>query len=653
MARQRFDRTKLKSETAMRLYDSIFGTKGNIVPAEDDGDARKRMMREKKLAFDLLRMERGPQAIVEEKDGSLFPSGNGSRNGFGNDFGNHPINGGYVPSLEEVAEVSKEIDLNETQVPEPISIPVTGASEPEETSVPVKGKKKGFLANLDKQYTGDAGSAGDSTDISNVTVPVASDVSDDQDAGQLSTGITTKIPSFARTGQSAITSKVPQISLEQYLAYFEDYGVVGEEKNLLRFSFRLSQLKPTFVDGKAGSGKTYIIKAGLSLLPKDYVLSVDCASDTSLFIDDDVEKYPIIWFKEFQKVAYKTGGNNQLLEMIKSWAEGEDARRRVNDHGKLKFQTISEKCVISCLATENAKKSKFDKDKETLRRFDILHTDESPEHIQAVLEYKANQRSMTAQKKKLSKFQEDQVKRHFKELVDLAQDKDNPIMVCDPFGDIVKEYIPETPRAMAYVDMYYDYVDGCAKFHHKNRLGEDNLILVDLEDQYIVYQIYHKDFCDTLKKLDNLSDEGFDKCAKKSKEQVDWTKMFEKGYEVVKERFSEEVAEEWVARQLVNNKITVWDPLTKTDVVIVDYNNPTSHPLKQASYDPAVQQSDPNDSDDPVQGPQYSPPQITPVHSGADIAAEAYTPDVPGEDEIEVEIEEEIETQPVEEISLE
>ncbi|MBW3010886.1 hypothetical protein KY326_01565 [Candidatus Woesearchaeota archaeon] len=659
MAR-RIDRSRLRSETAKKIYDDLYGAQ-QVQPVVDDESDKIRLLEEKRRQFAIWAMGRelgrkndnfSEEQVREfermKQAGYKAPEANDttSRNGTANIPAYVPE---VIPVSEEAEKKNPDTDSGTARNP--------GSAKPAATT----DSQGDFLENLKKQYSNEG--KGQDPSSANPAVDLDTDASSAQQPEDLSDktveGSTTgnnsvnnspsqapkQTPGFVRSSKGPLTSKVPQISLEEYLTYMEDSGVVGEEKNLLRFGFRLGQLKPTFIDGKAGSGKTYIIKAGLSMLPKDYVLTVDCASNTSLFIDEkEVEKYPIIWFKEFQKVAYKSGGNNELLEMIKSWAEGEDAKRRVNDHGKLKFQTITEKCVISCIATENDKKGRFDRDKETLRRFDILHTDESQEHVKKVMEYKAKLRVTNSQPKKLSQLKADQVKRHFKELVDISIDKDNELLVSNPFAEAIKEYIPETPRAISYMDMYYDYVEGCTKFHYKNRLGENNLIISDLHDLYVIYRIYHDDFCDMLQKLDDLSEEEFQKRAQKSKDTIDWRAIFESGYETVKACFSEEVAEEWVARQLVGNKITVWDPILKKDVVIVDYNNPTPSSQTPKQYGHQALPSD--------QAQQYAPtPDTTPVTEEKD--PQTYTPQIEQEDPSATDVkEEEVDIQPVDEISL-
>lgn len=632
MARDIFNRKRLRSEAARRVYERAFGPQDKTEEEEEEQSKYKLLMeKRRKFNFWLLRSGKGQEDLTEEKlhefEERRSPDYGTINSPEDEEEQQDPAAASAAPAapstietrLDPAHEISK--DYEETGADE------EPGEKKKDTPSPAKpGSGDDFLEDLKKQYASPgAGSA-------------------DEEPSELqdrAAATTQQIPSFAKRGQAALTSRVPQVSLEEFLTYFRDYGIVGEEKNLLRFGFRLSQLKPTFIDGSAGSGKTYIIKAALSLLSEDYYMTVDCASNTALYINEaEVEKHPIIWFKEFQKVAYKSGGNNEIMEMIKSWAEGEDAKRSVNDHGKLKLQKISERCVISCIATENSKKRKFDKDKETLRRFDILHTDESQEHIKAVREYKANLRTMTQTPKELSTLESDQVKRHFKELVDM--NSGNQLKTFDPFANVIDEYLPETPRSVSYIDMYTQYVDGCAKFNYKNRLGENGLILVDLEDQFVVYRIYHKEFCDTLQRLDDMSDEDFDKHARRSKQPVDWRAVFDAGYEKIKERFSEEVAEEWVARQLTDKKVTVWDPILKKDVVIVDYDNPAPSSQSPKQYQHQALPSD--------QGEQYQPGQDT-GQDPTDPNPLAYTPKVEP-DNLDTEVGGDINIDPVDEISL-
>jgi hypothetical protein len=157
---------------------------------------------------------------------------------------------------------------------------------------------------------------------------------------------------------------------------------------------------------------------------------------------------------------------------------------------------------------------------------------------------------------------------HISECIDLKLD--SPPL--DPFAEYMDQYLPITTKSIAYIDDYYSYLDGCAKFHHKDRMlenGRKSLLVLNLADHYIIHQIYHAEFCQTLLKLDNL--ESFGDKGQKALEPVNWGACFEAGIAKMKENFPDVVVNKWIARQISDKKLSVPDVIKQEDVALFDY----------------------------------------------------------------------------------
>jgi hypothetical protein len=348
----------------------------------------------------------------------------------------------------------------------------------------------------------------------------------------------------------------------------KDKKIVAQEKALIKMTLKAIMLNSFSVEGPAGSGKTYILENGLmSVLPKDAACRIEFTTDAALFNKyEELNKYKILVFPEYQKILKN---NPQIKELIKTITEGRVAKRQKMEDGDAVQQVIYPKCVITAIADENEFKDALYKDKEDMRRFSHIRLDTSYETTKRILEQKSQSRcSIPNSRKNAPGSLCERIREHLAECLDLKLE--NPPI--DPFADYMRQHLPDTDKSIAYVDDYYSYLDGCAKFHHNQRMvesGNESFLVLDLADHFTVYGIYHKEFCDTLLKLENLKD--FGNRVQKAQEPVDWKACFDAGVAKMCENFPENVVDNWVARQLKDKTLTVKDPVTQEDQVLFEY----------------------------------------------------------------------------------
>src|SRR3989344_505880 len=153
------------------------------------------------------------------------------------------------------------------------------------------------------------------------------------------------------------------------------------------------------IEGPSGSGKSYLVQGLVELLPKEQVYSLELASDKAVFYDTArLNRARFIIVPELQKPLKDRNGST--IEVVKTLTEGRDLDRLVaRAQGPVTHQKISgkDKVLSYTLATENS----FKKDAELSRRFIVLYTDTSQEHVQHVLAETAHRR-FAGQKKCLS-----------------------------------------------------------------------------------------------------------------------------------------------------------------------------------------------------------------------------------------------------------
>lgn len=276
------------------------------------------------------------------------------------------------------------------------------------------------------------------------------------------------------------------------LNYYKQRGVVGEEDTSILQTLGAINKLCFGIESLSGSGKSYTVKMLMELLPEDSVYVMDLSSKTAeVYNADTINKAQIVYIPELQKAM--NSSNPIVVEILKRITEGEDAQRKVRDQatGTVKKYVIrGDKGVIFTLAVENA----FKYDAEFSRRVFILHTDISPEQTDGILRYKASMRhAVNREQRVMPERDVKTLKEHIRNCL-LFSD----IRYENPFAEPISAHVPRTIRARSYDSYYFNLIEAAAKFQYQDRVRQDDTLFINLEDVYMIHQLYWKQFCRSL-----------------------------------------------------------------------------------------------------------------------------------------------------------
>ncbi|MBW2981522.1 hypothetical protein KY343_01450 [Candidatus Woesearchaeota archaeon] len=366
------------------------------------------------------------------------------------------------------------------------------------------------------------------------------------------------------------------MGLHDIVRNYKNQGVVGEESLVCAITLAAINGSSFGVEGFSGSGKTYVTDKLIELLPDVY--SVGQSSDLAIFNDENkINGSKFLYIPELQKAMQKR--NAPIIEVIKDLTEGKDANRLVTTRSKKggtkEFSIKKGISIIYTLAIENH----FKKDEESSRRLIRFRTDSSSEHLEEIHSQKAKNRYTLGHSKKAATRLQNRLREHVGECMDMKD-----VNIIDPFADYFAELIPKTQKSVGYVDHYYSLLDGCTKFHFNERtrfeIDGEVYLVVNLEDHYNVFQMYFKEFVNTLKDL--ATDEEETHPREFDAKEPNWRKFFEEGYKVMTEspelealrdEYPQEV-DNWYSSQVQNDVIATRDYKTGKAVAIVDMAEP-------------------------------------------------------------------------------
>lgn len=335
-------------------------------------------------------------------------------------------------------------------------------------------------------------------------------------------------------------------SIEDLILYYKAKGVVGEESNSVLQTFCAVNGLSFGVEGYSGSGKTFLVDKLISLLPQYEIYRIGLSSDLAILNDAaKINGKKFIYIPEIQKAMKKKDA--PIIEVIKNLTEGKDAERIVTvEQGKtISYKIKSGITVIYTLALEND----FKKDDETARRFITLTTDSSKKHIDEILEYKAKSR-VFFDATSITSAEEENLKQH------LYQCINSSFSYKDPFAVYMNRHIPPTQKTVGFIEHYYGLLNGCAKFHNKSREKSGKDIFLDIQDHIIIHQLYHDEFCKTIKRISKNGD--CSELIEKAKENVNWAECLRHATSIMNENFPE-FSNVWREKQIayLENKATV------------------------------------------------------------------------------------------------
>jgi len=311
--------------------------------------------------------------------------------------------------------------------------------------------------------------------------------------------------------------------------------------------------------------------------------------------------------------------NAIMIELIKNLSEGRDAKRLVRDQDmrqNVLYMITSGKGIAYTLALENI----YKKDVELSRRVFQLYTDMSKKHTDEILKSKAKGRFMTEEEKTRITPQElEALKKHA--LTCIRLDFQNYI---NPFSEYLDSTIPRENKARSFDDHLFGLMNASAKFHYHERLVSEGNIFLNLQDAYLINELYARQFLLSVLRipilgeqileyfseqqstsgvtdiyhklrgensgitsavvqdaLDDLANVGFlEKRGKTgpysigrrslaSESSIDWQASFRDGYEKMKDKFPG-LIDDWLKTQLIDDAIKVYNPIKGEYKTIVD-----------------------------------------------------------------------------------
>lgn len=286
-------------------------------------------------------------------------------------------------------------------------------------------------------------------------------------------------------------------TLSELNKYFDDLGLVGDEETRLILSIAIIRRLCVGVVSLAGSGKTAITDAVLSLFRPQQIYTLGASSDKAqLGKQDKINSASVLHLTELQKAAQS---GDTVIEMLKDLGEGKDYVRdkAVKGGQEIEVQRIKAgKAILYTKAIEN----KFDSDAELDRRFPRVTTDISQQQNKRVIRAKATRRSDPFKKKSLSETATNAVQFHMAELLKEGVDE---YVFINPLADYIAEYIPSTfAISRTFTDHYFNMMDGVAFFNKHKRLvvekevdgKKKKLIFITPEDCFQAHSIYGKQF---------------------------------------------------------------------------------------------------------------------------------------------------------------
>ncbi|MFT4303799.1 MAG: hypothetical protein ACMXYG_04480 [Candidatus Woesearchaeota archaeon] len=400
--------------------------------------------------------------------------------------------------------------------------------------------------------------------------------------------------------------KSRNISLElspySITAYMRNNKVVGEEANASLITVALANKKHIILEGESGTGKSYVMKTILGLF--DGVYELGLASGQAIWYQtEQINDSKIIYLPELQKVvADKSNKVNGIIEFMKNLGEGKDAVKVTTNNkrdGVDTYTISSGRTMVSTIAKENS----FNYDRELQRRFLILETDNSPEHIQQILDDKI-QRKVNIDVSNGKKDLEHALIERVNYVMSVASD----FNVINPFLDYMKSFFPITSKVQSYIDHYFDLFDSFGKFFSPSReiinIDGNNFVILNLEDVVNVYNMYHSSFIKTLESFND--DDSLDKFLV---DKPNWTECYKVGLDCLRKltiSYDNEIVnlveaypdsiDSWINNQVLDGKIYVTDYISGESIVVADLelkdDNYTNHlvfmnpsPESQALYE--------------------------------------------------------------------
>jgi len=284
--------------------------------------------------------------------------------------------------------------------------------------------------------------------------------------------------------------------------------LIGEEAAALQtFLHFVVAESPTLVMAYSGTGKTVLIDAVLDLIPEGELFSIQQGSETSPWYNAAaINRARFVEFPELQKATQNIG----IVEILKNWGEGKDAKREKTDIIKEKEgeNPIDEQLLkwhpfISSAAIGNVAAKPVLDDDEFMRRVLEVRTDPSQEMTKRVVGYKMARWGKATDDAPLTPYEVSMLKGHISEILNKG-----PTKYVNPAYKLFEDVIPTAlPVARSYVDNLIRLTNAVGRFYYKKRIILDENLYLTPQDLYEASRIYIKDFIEGCMKLPLLGRE--------------------------------------------------------------------------------------------------------------------------------------------------
>ena len=349
--------------------------------------------------------------------------------------------------------------------------------------------------------------------------------------------------------------------------------VVGEEANGSLITIAVANGIHVILEGDSGSGKSYVMKN--ILRPFDGVHELGLASGQAVWYQaDEINQCGIIYMPELQKaVADKGNKVNGIIEFMKNLGEGKDATKVTTNSKRdgVDVYTITKgKTMVSTIAKEN----NFKYDRELQRRFLILETDNSPEHIEEIINDKVSRRvNLDVSNGKES------IEQQLSDRIEYVRNLEDTY-VLNPFVGYLQECFPVLGKTQSYMDHYLDLFDAWGKFFSPERekieVDGKTLVMLNLEDAYNLFTMYNPHFMRTLQSFNEGEDvpefsPNWAECFKQGVETAmnDLSVTFDNGQLNIGQQYPDFI-EQWKKSQVFDSKVYAQDYKTGANTMIAD-----------------------------------------------------------------------------------
>jgi len=284
--------------------------------------------------------------------------------------------------------------------------------------------------------------------------------------------------------------------------------LIGEERAALQtFLHLVMSERPVLVMAYSGTGKSIMVDAVMDLIPEAWKFDIQMGSDTSPWYNArKINASKFIEFPELQKATQ----NAAILEILKNWGEGKDAKREVTDiisekqgGDAVDEQILEWKPFITSVAIGNKGAKDIIYDEEFLRRVMEVRTDPSSQMTKRVVKYKLLQWARGANERATEPVEFELLKKHIVDVVTNAPNK-----FSNPAGEYFDCIVPSVlPISRSFVDNWISICNAVARFYYKSGIVEEGIIHVRPCDMYEAQQIYLQDFIEGCLKLPLLGRE--------------------------------------------------------------------------------------------------------------------------------------------------